>query len=213
MHIQGIDEITFGANDLGTCRKFFLDWGLALVAESEKRLEFECLNGCRVVVADSATPGLPAGVEPDPTLREVVWCVDSPQALDHFRQRLAGQPGFVDAGGRIGCTDPNGLAIRIQVTRKRPVQLASARTNTWTERTRINQPAPAYDRATPVEVGRAVAIGDFEGYVHFIERDTGRTLARVRVGSQAFSGQPIAIDANQVLVQSRSGNLALLRIQ
>lgn len=66
---------------------------------------------------------------------------------------------------------------------------------------------------TPVEVGRAVAIGDFEGYVHFIERDTGRTLARVRVGSQAFSGQPIAVDANRVLVQSRSGNLALLRIQ
>ena len=187
MHIQGIDEITFGANDLGTCRKFFLDWGLALVAESAQRLEFECLNGCRVVVADSATPGLPAGVEPDPTLREVVWCVDSPQALDHFRQRLAGQPGFVDAGGRIGCTDPNGLAIRIQVTRKRPVQLASARTNTWTERTRINQPAPAYDRATPVEVGHVVFfVHDLSTVTRFYEDKLGFVLSDRYPGRGSF---------------------------
>jgi hypothetical protein len=77
--------------------------------------------------------------------------VDSPEALAHFRARLQGQPDFVDDGTRIGCTDPNGLALRIQVTRKRAVQVESAKTNTWTERTRINQAAPAYDRATPVD--------------------------------------------------------------
>lgn len=156
MNIQGIDEITFGAQDLETCRRFFEDWGLTLAVQEPQRLVFESLNGCRVVVAHSDLPGLPPGVEPDPTLREVVWAVGSPAELDELRARLQDQPGYVDDGQRIGCTDPNGLAVRVQVTRKRPVQLASAVTNTWSERRRVNQRAPAYERATPVEVGHVV---------------------------------------------------------
>ena len=156
MRIQGIDEITFGAADLGRCRQFFTDWGLTLVTEEAQELVFESLNGCRVRVAHSDKPGLPAGIEPDPTLREVVWAVDSPAALEEARQRLTGQPGFVDSGEQVGCTDPNGLALRLQLSRKRPLQLACALTNTWGSRQRVNQPSPAYDRATPVEVGHVV---------------------------------------------------------
>jgi len=156
MSVLGIDEITFGAADLSACRQFFLDWGLTLVSEAAQELVFESLNGCRVVVAHSDKPGLPAGIEPDPTLREVVWGVASPADLALYRGRIAGQPGFVETDGRIGCTDPNGLAVRLQVTKKRPLALDCARTNTWSERPRVNQPGPAYDRATPVEVGHVV---------------------------------------------------------
>jgi catechol 2,3-dioxygenase-like lactoylglutathione lyase family enzyme len=171
MSIQGIDQITFGAQDLPTCRRFFADWGLTLVNEDAQQLVFESLNGCQVVVAHSDKPGLPAGVEPDPTLREVVWCVADAAALDAVRARLQGQPGYVDDGERVGCTDPNGLAVRVQVTRKRPVQLAAAVSNTWSERKRINQPAPAYDRATPVEVGHVVFfVSDLAATTAFYEQ-------------------------------------------
>lgn len=156
MSVLGIDEITFGAADLAKCRQFFLDWGLNLVSEAAQELVFESLNGCRVVVAHSDKPGLPAGIEPDPTLREVVWGVASPADLQQFRSRIADRPGFVEAGERIGCTDPNGLAVRLQVSKKRQLQLDCAKTNTWSERPRVNQPSPAYERATPVEVGHVV---------------------------------------------------------
>ena len=129
MSVLGIDQITYGAADLPRCRQFFLDWGLALVSEAPQELVFESLNGCRVVVAHSDKAGLPAGVEPDPTLREVVWGVDSPESLARYRSRLQGQPGFVEADSRIGCTDPNGLAVRLQLTKKRAVQIESALTN------------------------------------------------------------------------------------
>lgn len=66
---------------------------------------------------------------------------------------------------------------------------------------------------TPVVVGRAVALGDFEGYLHFIGRDDGRTLARVRVGSTEFSSKPVVSDSGQVLVQSRGGDVTALSIQ
>ncbi len=156
MSVSGIDAITFGASDLPACRKFFLDWGLRLVSEDAQALVFETLNGCQVVVAHSETPGLPAGIEADPTVREVVWGVETVADLDLYRERLRTQPGFIDSGERIGCTDPNGLAMRLQVSRKRTLALACAQTNTWGDRPRVNQPSPAYERATPIEVGHVV---------------------------------------------------------
>lgn len=156
MSVLGIDEITFGALDLVRCRQFFLDWGLTLTEESPTRLSFESLNGCRVIVAHSDTPGLPPGIEADPTLREVVWGVASQADLDHYRDRLHALPGFVQQGQRIGCTDPCGLAMRLQVSQKRPIELDCAQVNSWSERQRINQPSPAYERAVPIEVGHVV---------------------------------------------------------
>ncbi len=66
---------------------------------------------------------------------------------------------------------------------------------------------------TPTVVGRAAAFGDFEGYLHFVERDTGKTIARNRVGSKPFTSPPVAIDNEGVLVQSRGGNLAFITVQ
>ncbi len=187
MSIQGIDQITFGAQDLPTCRRFFADWGLTLVNEDAQQLVFESLNGCQVVVAHSDKPGLPAGVEPDPTLREVVWCVADAAALDAVRARLQDQPGYVDDGERVGCTDPNGLAVRVRVSHKRPVQLDAAVSNTWSQRKRINQPAPAYDRATPVEVGHVVFfVTDLAATTAFYEQCLGFVVSDRYPGRGSF---------------------------
>ena len=63
MSVLGIDEISYGADDLAACRQFFLDWGLSLVDEQADRLVFETLNGCRVIVAASNHPDLPPAIE------------------------------------------------------------------------------------------------------------------------------------------------------
>ena len=156
MSVLGIDEITFAANDLSRCKQFFSDWGMRLVSESAQTLVFETLNGCRVIVADPGTPGLPPGVEADPTVREVVWGVQDETDLQRFGQAMRKQPGYMQTTGRFGCTDPNGLAVRVQVTRKKEVVPDCAQTNTWSQRTRLNQPSPAYERAEPIEVGHVV---------------------------------------------------------
>ncbi len=156
MSVLGIDEITYGADDLPTCRRFFLDWGLHLVEEAADLLVFETLNGCRVNVAASTRAGLPAAMESGPTLLQVVWGVESPADLARYADSIRALPSFVQDDGRIGCTDPNGLSVRLQVTRKRAVEVASAAYNTWSRKDRINQASPAYERATPIEVGHVV---------------------------------------------------------
>jgi catechol 2,3-dioxygenase-like lactoylglutathione lyase family enzyme len=160
MSVLGIDQITYAADDLPTCRRFFSDWGLALKSETADQLVFECLNGCRVVVAALGTPGLPPAVEEGPTLLEVVWGVESEADLARYAAAIAGDPGFVDGdvegARRIGCTDPNGLAVRLQVSRKRSIDVECGAMNTWNAKPRINQAAPVYERATPIEVGHVV---------------------------------------------------------
>lgn len=157
MSVLGIDQITYGADDLPTCRRFFLDWGLTLVGEAADELVFETLNGGRVVVAASAKAGLPPAIEPGPTLREVVWGVESEADLARYADAIRGEPGFVvERDGRIGCTDPNGLAVRLQVTKKHEIAIESAAYNTWQHKGRIDRASPTYERATPVEVGHVV---------------------------------------------------------
>ncbi|MBO9646249.1 MAG: VOC family protein [Pseudacidovorax sp.] len=160
MSVLGIDQITYGTDDLATSRRFFLDWGLTLAHEGADELVFESLNGCRIVVAAMDKAGLPPAIEDDPTLREVVWGVESAADLDRYADAIRGDAGFVDgevAGGRrIGCTDPNGLAVRLQVSRKKTIDIECARVNTWADKARVNQPSPIYDRAAPIEVGHVV---------------------------------------------------------
>lgn len=156
MNILGVDEITFGAQDLPRCRQFFLDWGLELLEEDPGRLVYESLNGCRVIVAHSDTPGLPAGIEVDPTLREVVWGVATTAELEYYTGRMQACSGFVQQGQRVGCIDPSGLSLRVQVSQKRPLALDCAQVNTWSDRTRVDQASPAYERARPIEVGHVV---------------------------------------------------------
>lgn len=160
MSILGIEQITYGADDLATSRRFFLDWGLALAQEGADELVFECLNGCRVVVAAMTDPALPPAIEPGPTLREVVWGVQGERELQRCADAIRSEPGFVDGDvdgmRRIGCTDPNGLAVRLQVSRKKAIDVDCAAMNTWSVRPRVNRRGPIYERATPIEVGHVV---------------------------------------------------------
>ncbi len=156
MAIEGIDEVTFACADLATCRRFFLDWGLSLHEDGVTRLVFETRNRCRVVVADPAVKGLAPGIEPDPTLREVVWGVEKQQDLETLRQAMQNRPGFAETPTRISCNDPNGLRVCFECLRKQPVELHGARFNSWDRRERIDNPAPIYERATPIEIGHVV---------------------------------------------------------
>lgn len=156
MDVLGIDEVTYGADDLASCKKFFSDWGMKLVEETSQSLVYETLNRCRVIVRTTDFPGLPPAIEDGPTIREVVWGVSSDEVLERFASRLKDVPGFMKEGGRVGCTDPNGLAVRFQTTRKTDVEAASPGMNSWSDKSRRNQRSPIYDRATPIEVGHVV---------------------------------------------------------
>lgn len=67
--------------------------------------------------------------------------------------------------------------------------------------------------ATPVSVGRAVAVGDGQGYIHFLSRDDGAFVARVSTdGSQIMAAQPMTA-ANSAIFQTQAGAVVALAIE
>ncbi len=64
----------------------------------------------------------------------------------------------------------------------------------------------------PVSFSTTVAVGDFEGYVHFFSNVDGEPVARVRVGSKAITSGPVVV-ANRLYVQSDAGTLAAFKVQ
>ena len=60
--------------------------------------------------------------------------------------------------------------------------------------------------SAPLSLGRAIVVGDSEGYVHWLGREDGAFLARLRADSSRISAQPIPTELG-VIVQTRSGTL------
>jgi outer membrane protein assembly factor BamB len=58
----------------------------------------------------------------------------------------------------------------------------------------------------PLPVGATVAVGDFEGYVHFLARDSGAFVTRYATGGGAVRAAPLALSSG-LLVQTANGGL------
>lgn len=156
MSITGIDRITHGVESLEECRAFFLDWGLKLVGESARGLDFETLNGCEVAIRRIDDADLPPPMEAGSTLREVVWSAESAADLDRLRPTMSALPGFGEADGTLFCLDPHGVRVGVRVSRKREIEIVGVPTNTWGAAPRIDTGAGFYERAEPIEVGHVV---------------------------------------------------------
>jgi catechol 2,3-dioxygenase-like lactoylglutathione lyase family enzyme len=84
MGIQRIESVTYGIDDLDECVRFFDDFGLFLVERTEEHAVFETLTGQTLHLDALTGPQLPPPVETGPTLREVVWGVDTPEELERL---------------------------------------------------------------------------------------------------------------------------------
>ena len=85
VNFDGIQQIIYGVDDLETCRRFLIDWGLRQASESI----FETLDGSQIVIAPLDTPTLPTAIEEGPTLRQLTWRLRARDDLDTLaRKRL-----------------------------------------------------------------------------------------------------------------------------
>lgn len=58
----------------------------------------------------------------------------------------------------------------------------------------------------PVSFGRAVVVGDRQGYLHFLSREEGAMLARLSTDGSAISAAPLVAGSN-LIVQTQDGKL------
>jgi outer membrane protein assembly factor BamB len=67
------------------------------------------------------------------------------------------------------------------------------------------------DPTAPVSFEQMVAVGDFEGYVHFFDVEDGQPVTRIRVGKGPISDVPVVI-GKQLYIQSETGDLAVYEL-
>ena len=68
----------------------------------------------------------------------------------------------------------------------------------------------AYRRlSAPVSIGRAVAVGDYQGYIHFLGREDGALLARIATDGSEVLAAPVLANGS-LIVQTRAGAVVAL---
>ncbi|WP_027814903.1 outer membrane protein assembly factor BamB [Paraburkholderia bannensis] len=66
------------------------------------------------------------------------------------------------------------------------------------------------DVSVPAMLGHAVAVGDYQGYVHFLSLDDGSFVSRVKTDGSPITAAPV-LAGNTLVVQTKDGDLYGLR--
>jgi outer membrane protein assembly factor BamB len=66
--------------------------------------------------------------------------------------------------------------------------------------------------STPVSYGRAVAVGDYQGYVHFLARENGSLLARAATDGSPVIGSPQVAGSN-LIFQTQNGTVTAIAVE
>ena len=144
MTITRIERVVYAVDDIPLCTRFFEDFGLEGLRTAV---------GQHVVLRPADDPDLPAPLEDGPTLREVVWGVDSQQSLDGLRAELERDREVrVDEDGSLHTLDETGFGLGFAVQEVAEPLVEYPGVNGFGGRTRLNRPLDPPGRVRPLRI-------------------------------------------------------------
>ena len=63
--------------------------------------------------------------------------------------------------------------------------------------------------SAPVSFGRAVVVGDYDGYIHFLSREDGAMLARLSTDGSSIKAAPLVV-GSRLIVQTEDGQVVAI---
>lgn len=188
MSIVGVKRLVFGVDDLDVSTKFFSDLGLELAQNDAARRVFNLAEGSSVELrrADDAT--LPAAFLQGNGPREVIWGVDTPEALGAIKADLSRDHDVTsDANGTLHTRDDCGMAIGFEVFKRSVPSFDAAFENTPTEVRRTNRHRKWFDRARPKIILHVVfGVPDVDAGVAYYTKRLGFRLTDINRGLGMF---------------------------
>ena len=163
-----------------------------LVADPRGRSEVERL-------ADVDTePVLVGGVVYAASYERAVAAFDAETGRTIWRRAIASRTGLAADGDLLYVADTGGAVRALDRTSGAGV---------WTQESLAGR-GPAW----PVVHGAYVAVTDLEGYVHWLRREDGRTVARTRSGAGPIAGPPARHD-DALIAYWGGGKLTAFRVR
>jgi hypothetical protein len=141
-------------DDLDQCVRFFGDVGLALDNRTEDAAVFTTLAAQTVVLRARPEPSLAPPLEAGPTIREVVWGVDTQVALDALVARVGvDRPVRHTEDGVYHTVDETGFGLGLTLAKPASVAQPDPRDgNSWRRVARLNQPLFTVGRVNPLRI-------------------------------------------------------------
>ncbi|MER5429947.1 VOC family protein [Streptomyces sp. NPDC002588] len=153
MGIQRIESVTYGMDDLDACVRFFDDFGLLLVERTGEHAVFETLTGQTLHLDTDPGPLLPPPVEEGPTLREVVWGVDTGEELRRLVTAVAREhPVRESADGVFHTVDRSGFGVGLALARTKKAAVEPRPANAPGSVNRWNTALEPLTRAYPLRM-------------------------------------------------------------
>ncbi|MFE7547149.1 VOC family protein [Streptomyces gardneri] len=183
MGIQRIESVTYGVEVLEESVRFFEDFGLLLVERTDEHAVFETLAGQTLHLDTRPGPLLPAPVEDGPSLREVVWGVDTAEELERLvaAVRAAGRAVRESADGVHHTVDETGFGVGLTLARPRQLPVRPRPANVSGRIERWNAPLEAVGQVRPLRMchvalnipkeGKEEAVAFYTGLLGFRPTD------------------------------------------
>jgi catechol 2,3-dioxygenase-like lactoylglutathione lyase family enzyme len=154
MTVMRVERVVYGVSDLGECARFFSDFGLDRVDGEGPGTRFATQAGQVIELRAADDPTLTPAVEDGPSLREVVWGVDTAAALEDLAAALAADRDVRSDGGEVHTADETGFGVGLAVTAPPPSQPASdyPGANRTGAVARWNRPLQAPGRVRPLRL-------------------------------------------------------------
>ncbi|WP_436888298.1 VOC family protein [Nocardiopsis dassonvillei] len=176
--------MTYSVDDVAESVRFFGDLGLERIGPAAPdEAVFTTLAGQTVRVLARPDDRLPPPVEDGPTLREVVWGVDTPEQLRGLVNRLAAdRPVCADGDGVHRTVDETGFGVGLTLARTEGFTPPEPRARNITgDVTRVNTPLEAIPQVRPIRIchvalnipkeGRRAAIDFYLDRLGFVATD------------------------------------------
>lgn len=178
MAIIGVHSLTYRVGDVGESVRFFEDFGLPLIEKSDSLGVFELVEGSKVYIRHRDDPVLPASELVGDGVCELVWGVDTDEALEKLVVGL--EKNFDvrrNADGSASFLTPFGVAMGLQLYTKRPVVYAPDPINAPGKVNRLNAHRKWRERARPKLINHVVfAVIDYESAAAFMREHLGFKL-------------------------------------
>lgn len=187
MGIQRIESVLYSVDDLDTNVRFFDDLGLTLAGRDDTAAVFTTLAGQTLHLRTTQDPALPPALEKVPTVREVVWGVDTQAELDTLVARVAAdRPVRRTDDGVHHSVDETGFGVGLTLAAPADVEHTPRAGNTMGRVTRWNTGLTSVGRVRPLRMchvalnipkdGRDEAVAFYVARLGFIPTDVVKPM-------------------------------------
>jgi catechol 2,3-dioxygenase-like lactoylglutathione lyase family enzyme len=170
MAITGIAAATFGVEDLAETTRFFTDFGLKAKVADQDETVFALDEGSEVIVRAIDDPALPAAWFKGNGVREVIWGVDSREALEALVRDIASDRQVDEKDGVVRFKTDEGIPFGLKVWQRNRVTYKPDAVNAPGSIGRFNQMRRWRDEARPKCINHVVfKVNDYEKAFAFME--------------------------------------------